>query len=49
MIEHIKKWNGWRKNNLNSKFYKILVLFNIVHSPTFCCYECDCDCEKRDF
>lgn len=38
MIEHIKKWNGWRKNNLNSKFYKILVLFNIVHSPTFGCY-----------
>lgn len=33
--KHFKKWNGWRKHSLNSKFHKLLVLFGIVKSPTF--------------
>lgn len=35
LIKYLKIWNMWRKRNLNSKFYKILVLFKIVHSPTY--------------
>lgn len=35
MITHIKNWNKWRKYSLNSKFYKLLVLFKITRSPTF--------------
>lgn len=34
-IEHIKKWNKWRKYSLNSPISKLLVLFNIIKSPTF--------------
>ena len=34
MIRHIKRWNKWRKNNLNGKFYKFLVLIGIIKSPT---------------
>lgn len=34
-IKHFKKWNRWRKSNLNSKVHKILVLLKVVHSPTF--------------
>lgn len=32
---HISIWNEWRKHNTNSKFHKLLVLLNIIHSPTF--------------
>lgn len=36
-IEHIKRWNVWRKHNKNSIAHKILVLFGIIKSPTFFC------------
>lgn len=36
-IKHIKRWNEWRKRNINSSFYKLLVLLGIVKSPTFLC------------
>lgn len=32
---HIRHWNRWRKYNIDSKFYKLLVLFGICRSPTF--------------
>lgn len=35
LIHHIKVWNRWRKRSLNSKIYKLQVLFNVRHSPTF--------------
>ena len=34
-INHIKLWNYWRKRNINNKFYKIMVLLRLAHSPTF--------------
>lgn len=34
-IEHVKKWNEWRKYSLNSPISKLLVLFRIIKSPTF--------------
>ena len=36
--KHLKKWNGWRKHSLNSKFHKLLVLLGIIKSPTFDLY-----------
>ena len=36
-IKHIKRWNVWRKYNKNGIAYKILVLFDIIKSPTFYC------------
>lgn len=35
IVDHIRRWNVWRKSNLNSHLYQILVLFGIVKSPTF--------------
>jgi len=35
LIEHIKRWNVWRKYNKNGIVHKILVLFGIIYSPTF--------------
>lgn len=35
LIKHVRRWNRWRKYNLNSPFYHILVLFGIVKSPTY--------------
>ena len=35
MIKHIKRWWYWRKQNCNGWFYKLLVLFKAVESPTF--------------
>lgn len=35
MIKHVKRWWFWQKHNGNGFFYKILVLFGIMHSPTF--------------
>lgn len=35
MIKHIKHWNEWRKHNINSWWYKLLVLFKMVESPTW--------------
>ena len=34
VIKHIRRWNYWRKNNSNGRFYKILVLLGIVKYPT---------------
>lgn len=35
LLEHLKAWNKWRKNNSNSKFHKLLVLIGFIHSPTY--------------
>lgn len=35
MIKHYKKWKKWRKRNTNGKFYQLLVLIGLVHSPSF--------------
>ena len=35
---HFRKWNEWRKQNLNSKFYQLLVLLKVYKSPTFDLY-----------
>lgn len=34
LIKHIRRWNLWRKNCMNSKLHKILVLFGVIKSPT---------------
>lgn len=35
LVNHIRRWNVWRKGNRNSAFHKLLVFFNIIYSPTF--------------
>lgn len=35
LINHIRQWNHWRKRCLNGPVHKVLVLFGLVHSPTF--------------
>lgn len=42
-IHRFKTWNVWRKNNKDHVFTKILVLFSIIHSPTFEIFERDCE------
>ena len=32
---HLRRWNGWRKCNGNSKLIKFLVLLNLWVCPTF--------------
>ena len=34
VITHIKRWNKWRKNNMNGKLHKSLVLIGIRKSIT---------------
>ena len=34
VIIHIKRWNKWRKNNMNGKLHKFLVLIGIKKSIT---------------
>ena len=34
MLNHIRRWNIWRKGCLNGPIYKILVLFGVIKSPT---------------
>lgn len=34
-VNHIRRWNKWRKHNTNGMFHHILVLLGIIHSPTF--------------
>lgn len=34
MLNHIRRWNIWRKRNLNGPIHKILVLFGVTKSPT---------------
>lgn len=36
IINHIKRWNKWRKHYLpGHKLHKLLVLLHIMYSPTF--------------
>jgi hypothetical protein len=35
MIQYFKKWNRWRKVNVNGKFFKFLVLIKLANSPSF--------------
>ena len=35
MIKRYKKWKDWQKHNINSRFYKLLVLIGLAHSPSF--------------
>ena len=34
LINHIKRWNKWRKYNSNSWCHKFLALIGLVNSPT---------------
>lgn len=34
-IRNFKNWNEWRKHNMNSEVYKLLVLLGLAISPTF--------------
>ena len=34
-MTRFKLWKDWRKCSLNSKWFQILVLFGLAHSPTF--------------
>lgn len=35
LIRYFRRWNYWRKRNMNGRLYHILVLFGIAKSPTF--------------
>ena len=35
IITYFKRWNKWRKYNLNSPLHRILVLLGLADSPTF--------------
>lgn len=35
LIVRLKTWNKWRKNSMNSRLYKLGVLFGLCKSPTF--------------
>lgn len=35
MIKRFKKWNEWRKHNLNGPLHHFLVLIGFIKSPTF--------------
>lgn len=39
LIDYIRRWNVWRKWNQNSPLHKLLVLFNIIYSPTMECVD----------
>lgn len=41
-IHRFKTWNVWRKHCRDHVVTKILVLFNIIQSPTFEIFERDC-------
>ena len=34
IIDHIRRWNIWRKHCINSPFHKFLVLIGFIKSPT---------------
>lgn len=34
MLNHIRRWNIWRKRCLNGPIHKILVLFGVIKTPT---------------
>lgn len=35
LIRHIRRWNYWRKNNVNGRIHHFLVFIGLVESPTF--------------
>ena len=35
MIRHIRRWNYWRKHNVNGHIHHFLVLIGFIESPTF--------------
>ena len=35
LSRHIRRWNYWRKRNVNGRLHHILVLLGVVKSPTF--------------
>ena len=35
LSSHIRRWNRWRKRNVNGRLHHILVLLGVVKSPTF--------------
>lgn len=38
ICKRYKLWKNWCKHCSNGGLHKILVLFGIIHSPTFYCY-----------
>lgn len=34
LIKHIRRWNIWRKKNINGPVHKVLVLLGFRKSPT---------------
>ena len=34
MIKWFKKWHEWQARCINGKFYKLMVLFKIIKSPS---------------
>lgn len=34
IINHIRRWNLWRKDCLNNRIYKFFVLIGLIKSPT---------------
>lgn len=36
LLNHIERWNIWRKHNTNSKIHHLLVLLGVIKSPTMC-------------
>lgn len=34
LVDHIQRWNKWRKHNTNGRLHHILVLTGLFHSPT---------------
>ena len=34
MLDHIRRWNIWRKHCLNGPIHKILVLFGVIKFPS---------------
>lgn len=47
-INHIRRWNIWRKRNLNGRFYKFLVLVGVTKSPTMVLTLLPEECERLD-
>lgn len=35
LIKHTRRWNVWRKCNINGPIHKLLVLLGFIKSPTF--------------
>ena len=35
VINHVRRWNIWRKHNADGKIHKFIVLIGLIKSPTF--------------